>query len=180
MVGELASQPTISRFENQVGVQALYAMGCELATSVTTNDPEHPTRPQDRASLQRADSARGAFPQHGWPRVPLSAMEDARARSEASGQTDVAHIVSYAHDGRIIRGRAVSGYRSRVRHLRGLRAARTGCARAQVTWLRDRLLKLGAHVVVSVRRIILHLPTATADLYAWRRIALALGARPGS
>ena len=60
-----------------------------------------------------------------------------------------------------------------------LRAARTGCARAQVTWLRDRLLKLGAHVVVSVRRIILHLPTATADLYAWRRIALALGARPG-
>ena len=27
-----------------------------------------------------------------------------------------------------------------------LRAARTACARAQVTWLRDRLLKLGAHV----------------------------------
>ena len=35
VVGDpLASQPTISRFENQVGVQALYAMGCELATSV--------------------------------------------------------------------------------------------------------------------------------------------------
>ena len=43
-----------------------------------------------------------------------------------------------------------------------LRAAGTACARAQVTWLRDRLLKLGAHVVASVRRIVLHLPTATS------------------
>jgi hypothetical protein len=60
-----------------------------------------------------------------------------------------------------------------------LRAARTACARTQVTWLRDRLIKLGAHVVVSVRRVVLHLPTATPDLHAWRRIALALGARPG-
>ena len=60
-----------------------------------------------------------------------------------------------------------------------LRAARTACARTQVTWLRDRLLKLGAHVVGSARRIVLHLPTATPDLHAWRRIALALGARPG-
>ena len=60
-----------------------------------------------------------------------------------------------------------------------LRAGRTRCARAQVTWLRDRLLKLGAHVVASVRRIVLHLPSATPDLIAWRRIALALGARPG-
>ena len=58
-----------------------------------------------------------------------------------------------------------------------LRAARTACARTQVPWLRDRLLKLGAHVVVSMRRIVLHLPSATPDLDAWRRIALALGAR---
>jgi Transposase DDE domain group 1 len=60
-----------------------------------------------------------------------------------------------------------------------LRAARTACARVQVTWLRDRLLKLGAHVVVSVRRVVIHLPTATPDLHAWRHIALALGARAG-
>ena len=32
-------------------------------------------------------------------------------------------------------------------------AARTACARTQVTWLRDRLLKLGVHVVRSVRRV---------------------------
>ena len=60
-----------------------------------------------------------------------------------------------------------------------LRAARTACARTQVTWLRDRLLKLGAHVVRSVRRLVVHLPRATPDLDAWRQIALALGARAG-
>jgi hypothetical protein len=60
-----------------------------------------------------------------------------------------------------------------------LRAARTACARTQVTGLRERLLKLGGHVVVSVRRIVLHLPTSTPDLAAWRHIALALGARTG-
>jgi hypothetical protein len=60
-----------------------------------------------------------------------------------------------------------------------LRAARTAAAHAQVSWLRERLLKIGAHVVVSVRRIVVHLPTATPDLEAWRQIALALGARTG-
>ena len=60
-----------------------------------------------------------------------------------------------------------------------LRAARTACTHTQVTGLRERLLKLGVHVVVSVRRIVLHLPTSTPDLDAWRHIALALGARTG-
>ena len=60
-----------------------------------------------------------------------------------------------------------------------LRAARTACARTQVTGLREHLLKLGVHVVVSVRRIVLHLPTSTPFLKAWRQIALALGARAG-
>jgi len=60
-----------------------------------------------------------------------------------------------------------------------LRAARTACARTQVAGLRERLLKLGVHVVVSVRRIVLHLPTATPFLESWRQIALALGARAG-
>ncbi len=60
-----------------------------------------------------------------------------------------------------------------------LRAARTALARTQVTGLRDRLLKLGVHVVVSVRRIVLHLPTSTAAVAAWRHIALALGACTG-
>ena len=61
-----------------------------------------------------------------------------------------------------------------------LRAARTACARTQVLWLRDRLLKLSVHVVRSVRRLILHLPRSTPNLDAWRKIAFPSGRAPGS
>src|ERR1700686_645142 len=60
-----------------------------------------------------------------------------------------------------------------------LRAAGTNCARAQVWTLRERLLKLGARVVVSVRRMVLHLPVSFPFLPAFRKVALALGASPG-
>ncbi len=60
-----------------------------------------------------------------------------------------------------------------------LRAARTACARAQVGTLRLRLLKLGVRVVVSVRRIVLHLPRGVPDFASWQRVAVSLGARPG-
>jgi len=38
-----------------------------------------------------------------------------------------------------------------------LRLARTECARAQVSILRQRFLKLGVQVVATVRRVVLHL-----------------------
>ena len=60
-----------------------------------------------------------------------------------------------------------------------LRAARTRCARAQVWTLRARLLKLGARVVRSVRRVVLHLPHSFPYLDTFQRVALALGARAG-
>jgi predicted secreted protein len=60
-----------------------------------------------------------------------------------------------------------------------LRLARTACARAQVWMLRDRLLKLGAQVVVSVRRIVLHLPHAFPYGDSFQRLAFSLGARSG-
>lgn len=60
-----------------------------------------------------------------------------------------------------------------------LRGERTACAHAQVSTLRERLLKLGVSVVTSVRRIVLHLPISTPFVDAWRHIALALGARTG-
>jgi hypothetical protein len=60
-----------------------------------------------------------------------------------------------------------------------LRAAKTASARAQVATLRDRLIKLGARVVVSVRRIVVHLPASFPFLKDWRRVAGALGARAG-
>jgi hypothetical protein len=60
-----------------------------------------------------------------------------------------------------------------------LSAANTNCARAQVWTLRERLLKLGARVVVSVRRMVLHLPASFPFLPTFRHLALALGASPG-
>ena len=60
-----------------------------------------------------------------------------------------------------------------------LRTAGTDCARAQVWTLRERLLKLGARVLVSVRRVMVHLPASFPFLPAFRTVALALGASPG-
>jgi hypothetical protein len=59
-----------------------------------------------------------------------------------------------------------------------LRAAGTECARAQVWTLRERFLKLGARVIVSVRRMVVHLPESFPLLAAFRHLALALGAAP--
>ncbi len=58
------------------------------------------------------------------------------------------------------------------------RAAGTGLARAQVSTLRERLLKLGARIERSVRRVVVHLPSSCAYQSEWRRIALAVGAVP--
>jgi hypothetical protein len=60
-----------------------------------------------------------------------------------------------------------------------LHAKNTLHARAQVSTLRDHLLKIGAHITTSVRRIVLHLPTSFPYQNAWRRIALLLGAATG-
>ena len=60
-----------------------------------------------------------------------------------------------------------------------LRAAGTACARAQVLTLRERLLKLGARLVVSVRRWVIHLPTSFPFLPAFRVVACRLGAQSG-
>jgi len=57
-----------------------------------------------------------------------------------------------------------------------LRADRTSLARAQIGRLRLVLLKVGARVTRSVRRIVLHLPRAHPDPDAWHAIAASFGA----
>jgi len=59
-----------------------------------------------------------------------------------------------------------------------LKARGTGCARAQVSTLRLRLLKLGVWIESSLRRIVLHLPISTPYADDWRRIAISVGAVP--
>jgi hypothetical protein len=60
-----------------------------------------------------------------------------------------------------------------------LNAALTSLARAQVWTLRERLLKLGARVVSSVRRILVHLPESFPWRNDFQKIAAALGATAG-
>ena len=59
------------------------------------------------------------------------------------------------------------------------RAARgTSCARAHVSTLRLRLLKMAAWIQRSVRRIVLHLPASAPWRDDWCRVARRLGAVP--
>jgi hypothetical protein len=60
-----------------------------------------------------------------------------------------------------------------------LHLAPTRHARAQVSTLREHFLKLGAQVIVTVRRIVLHLPQAFPYRDSFHRLALSLGAQTG-
>jgi hypothetical protein len=60
-----------------------------------------------------------------------------------------------------------------------LRLARTNHPRAQVATLREHFLKLGAQVVATVRRIVLHFPQAFPYRDSFLRLALSLGAQSG-
>jgi hypothetical protein len=57
------------------------------------------------------------------------------------------------------------------------RAAGTTCAEAQVTTLRERLLKIAVWVERSVRRIVLHFPLTFPWRSTWQQIARAVGAK---
>jgi hypothetical protein len=52
-------------------------------------------------------------------------------------------------------------------------------ARAQVSTIRDRFLKIGARVIESVRRIVVHLPASFPHAADWRKVALGFGAATG-
>jgi hypothetical protein len=62
-----------------------------------------------------------------------------------------------------------------VQALRG-HATGTACATAQVTTLRERLLKVAVWIERSVRRIVLHFPRAFPWQPTWRQLARAVGA----
>ena len=151
----LASQPTIARFENGVGPSALYALGRELAMRVIER---HQRRLDGQARRITID---------------LDPTDDATHGAHQQLTFFNGHYDRWCYLPLLA---FVTFEQEREQYLR---AARTACARVQVAWLRDRLLKLGAHVVGSVCRVVLDLPTATPDLHAWRHIALALGARAG-
>jgi len=55
----------------------------------------------------------------------------------------------------------------------------TACASAQVSTLRERLLKVAVWVERSVRRLVLHLPQFSPWGETWRRVAVTVGATAG-
>jgi len=57
-----------------------------------------------------------------------------------------------------------------------LHLARTRARRYQVSTLREHLLKIGVRLVVSVRRVVLHLPRSYPFIDLWSRLAMNLGA----
>ena len=59
-----------------------------------------------------------------------------------------------------------------------LNASQTELANAQVSTLRERLLKLAVWVKQSTRRIVFHLPDSAPWRHEWTQIARALGAAP--
>ncbi|MGH7230202.1 MAG: transposase [Nitrospiraceae bacterium] len=59
------------------------------------------------------------------------------------------------------------------------RAQGTDCADAQVSTLRERLLKLAVWVEGSVRRLVRHRPRTAPWGATWRRLAVVVGALPG-
>src|SRR6266568_1656087 len=131
-------------------------------------------------------------------RVAETGMRRARQLSRRSGKTeqvycqrgDIENRIKELHDLDIDRTSCTSFWANQFRVLLTaaayvlmqelrLRAAGTACARAQVCMLRERLLQLGARVLVSVRRVVVHLPASFPFLPAFRCVALALGSATG-
>ncbi len=58
-----------------------------------------------------------------------------------------------------------------------MKARHSDCTNAQVSTIRNSLLKLAARVEVSVRRVVIHMAEQFPGLPTWRRVALASGGR---
>ena len=56
-----------------------------------------------------------------------------------------------------------------------MKSRHSDCAQAQAGTLRDRLFKIAVRVVVSVRRIVIHMAKEFPGQPAWFRVALASG-----
>lgn len=56
-----------------------------------------------------------------------------------------------------------------------IKVRHSDCANAQVSTIRNRILKLAARVEVSVRRVVIHMANQFPGMNAWQRVALASG-----
>ena len=138
-------------------------LGCGFAWTAASPPRHHQSRGRasSRARAQRQPALRGHQPQALAPRS---------VRSDLLRRGDIENRIKALHHGLEIK--CTSCNRFLANHLRGLlsapayvlyqelrlRADRTASRSAQVSTLREHLMKLGAWVESSVRRIVLHLP----------------------
>ncbi len=170
----LASQPTLSRFENAPSRGELLAMSEGLFETVLER---HARRLRGKLRRITVDLDVTDDPTHGaqqlaffnghyghWYYLPMVAF------LTFNGEREQYLCAAVLRSGNAPTQRGT---------LPLLKAAHTGWARAQVSTLHEQVLKLGVHVAVSVRRLVLHLPEAFQFRDDWQRLALALGARAG-
>lgn len=193
---DLASQPTLSRFENVVGPRDLYRLTQTLAEVViahhqarlganrvrritidldSTDDPTH--WQQELAFFNGHYATWCYLPVVGTPSFNAERTQHLVTAILRPGN---AHATAGAIGTlrRLFRKLRVAFPHAQLRvRLDGGFA--TPAASLQVSTLRERLFKLGARVQVSARRIVLHLPSAFPWLALWQSVALALGAGPG-
>jgi hypothetical protein len=172
----LGSQPTLSRFENGVRRGALYALG------YAAKKWSHKRRVVMKAEVVRHP---GRDPKNN-PRVVVTNLPPTPAIYCARG--DMENRLKELHHGLELDRTSCS--RFAANQFRVLltaaayvlfqelqrRAQGTACAGAQVTTLRERRLKVAVWIERSVRRIVLHLPTAFPWLRPWQQLARAVGA----
>jgi Transposase DDE domain group 1 len=167
---DLASQPTLSRFENALGAKELFRLSEALAASVMQR---HAERLRGRVRRVTLDLDPTDDPTHGAQQLSFFNRWIKELHELQIDRTSCSDF--WANQFRVLLTAAAYVLMQELR----LRAAGTDCARAQVWTLRERLLKLGARVLVSVRRVMVHLPASFPFLPTFRRVALALGASPG-
>src|SRR2546428_659047 len=220
----LASQPTLSRFENAVSARELHAMTHVLADTVIAQQRRRlegrAPRLMGRArvlSRQRGETAHlygeTQYAAKKWARKrrviikaevvrhpgrapknnPRFVVTNLTTRPQTVYEVycqrgDVENRLKELHHGLEMDRTSCSKFRAnQFRVLLALaayilfqevrrRATRTAWADAQVTTLRERLIKLAVWVDRSVRRIVLHLPLAFPWLPTWRQLARAVGA----
>jgi len=189
----LASQSTLSRFENALGPKSLMRMATALADAVVARHRKR-RRGRVRRVIIKAEVVRlaGREPKDN-PRFVVTNLRRVPQRVYEVVYCQRAHIenrIKELHYGLAIDRTSCSSFWANqlrvlltaaayvlMQELRW-RAARSGCAAAQVTTLRERLFKLGAWVERSVRRIVIHLPDHTPWRSEWCQVARALGAAP--
>ena len=166
---ELASQPTLSRFENTVRPRDLLRMSEALTDAVINRHK----RRKKKVKLITIDLDPTDDLAHGHQQFSLfNGFYDSNCYLPLAGFLSCSSFL--ANQLRVLMTAAAYVLFQELR----LKARHTRFGRAQVSTIRLHLLKFGAWVESSVRRIVLHLSISTPFVNEWVCIARTVGTVP--